>query len=81
MLLATTRGTNAFESDDPNVKNGVFTHRILEALRSRGTDLNQDNFISIKEVSTELRKPQSNSEFQYPVIRNVGSDVRLERVE
>jgi len=81
MLLATTRGTNAFESDDPKVKNGVFTHRILEALRSRGTDLNQDNFISIKEVSTELRKPQSNSEFQYPVIRNVGSDVVLERVE
>ena len=81
MLLATTRGTNAFESDDPKVKNGVFTHRILEALRSRGTDLNQDNFISIKEVSTELRKPQSNSEFQYPVIRNMGSDVRLERVE
>jgi len=81
MLLATTRGTNAFESDDPKVKNGVFTHRILEALRSRGTDLNKDNFISIKEVSTELRKPQSNSEFQYPVIRNVGSDVRLERVE
>jgi len=81
MLLATTRGTNAFESDDPKVKNGVFTHRILEALRSSGTDLNQDNFISIKEVSTELRKPQSNSEFQYPVIRNVGSDVRLERVE
>jgi len=80
MLLATTKGTSAFESNDPNIKNGVFTHRVLTALRNRATDINSDNFITVKEVSKELRKPQSNADFQYPVIRNVGSDVRLEKI-
>ena len=80
MLLATTKGTSAFESNDPNIKNGVFTHRVLSALRNRATDINRDSFITVKEVSKELRKPQSNADFQYPVIRNVGSDVRLEKL-
>ena len=81
ILSATTKGTSAFESNDPNIKNGVFTYRVLEALKNRETDINHDDFISVIELSKELKKPQSNADFQYPVIRNLGSDIRLERVQ
>ena len=81
MLLATTKGTSAFEHPDPTIKNGVFTHRIIEALKSKETDKNSDSFVSVLELSKKLREPQGNSEYQYPVIRNVGRDVRMSVVE
>ncbi|SFV69476.1 WD-repeat protein [hydrothermal vent metagenome] len=81
MLLATTRGTSAFEHPNSNIKNGVFTYRILQALESPATDINGDKFISVKELATKLKEPQNNTDYQYPVIRNVGRDVELERVE
>ena len=65
----------------PKIKNGVFTHRIIQALKDKATDKNSDSFISVLELSTKLREPQNNSEYQYPVIRNVGRDVRLSEVE
>jgi WD40 repeat protein len=80
MLLATTRGTYAFESQDINVKNSVFTHKILQALKDTITDKNKDNIISVIELSTKLKESKNSNSYQYPVIRNVGKDVGLERV-
>jgi hypothetical protein len=81
MLLATTRGTYAFESQDKNVKNSVFTHKILQALKDTKTDKNQDHVISVIELSDKLKEDPDNNSYQYPVIRNVGKDVGLEKVE
>ena len=81
MLLATTKGTSAFEHPDPTIKNGVFTHRILQAMRDNTTDANKDSLISILELSKKLKEPSNNADYQYPVIRNVGKDVELERVK
>jgi hypothetical protein len=81
MLLATTKGTYAFEHPDPNVKNGVFTHKILSKLRDKETDKNKDNFISIIELSNKLKEPTNNEDYQYPIIRNVGGDILVKKVE
>lgn len=80
MLLATTKGTYAFEHPDPNITNGVFTHKILQALKNKKTDTNKDSFISIRELSKKLKEPTNNTDYQYPVIRNVGKDIVLERI-
>ena len=80
MLLATTKGTFAFEHPDKNIKNGVFTYRILEALKDHTIDTNKDSLISILELSKKLKEPANNVDYQYPVIRNVGKDVDLERI-
>ncbi len=81
LLLATTRGTSAFESQDPNIKHSLFTYRILKTLKDKHTDLNKDHFISILELSKRLKQTTKNNTYQYPVIRNVGRDVKVERVE
>ncbi len=81
MLLATTKGTFAFEHPDKNIKNGVFTYRILQALKDHTIDTNKDSLISILELSKKLKEPSNNANYQYPVIRNVGKDVELERVK
>jgi hypothetical protein len=81
MLLATTKGTYAFEHVDKNIKHGVFTYKILEALKEKTTDLNRDNMISVIELSKKLKEPGNNADYQYPVIRNVGNDISLERVK
>lgn len=80
MLLATTKGTSAFEHPDPNVKNGVFTYHILEAINDSKTDSNSDKFISIIELSNKLKEPANNADYQYPIIRNVGNDVMIEKL-
>lgn len=80
MLLATTKGTYAFEHPDKNIKNGVFTHKILQAMKSKQTDANKDSLISILELSKKLKEPANNADYQYPVIRNVGKDIELERI-
>ena len=77
LLLATTKGTSAFESENPNIKNGLFTDRVLSALKSQETDKNGDGVISIIELSNRLKEPQEGSEYQHPIIRNVGGDVGL----
>jgi len=81
MLLATTKGTFAFEHSDPTIHNGVFTYKILQAMRNKTTDSNKDKTISILELSKKLKEPTNNTDYQYPVIRNVGSDVGLVIVE
>lgn len=81
MLLATTKGTFAFEHTDPTIHNGVFTYKILQALRNKTTDTNKDKTISILELSKKLKEPTNNADYQYPVIRNVGSDVGLVNVD
>ncbi len=81
MLLATTKGTFAFEHSDPTIHNGVFTYKILQAMRNKTTDSNKDKTISILELSKKLKEPTSNADYQYPVIRNVGSDVGLVKVK
>ena len=80
MLLATTKETSAFEHPDPTIKNGVFTHRILQAMKDNTTDANKDRLISIKEPSKKLKEPTNNADYQYPVIRNVGSDIQIEKI-
>ncbi len=81
LLLATTKGTSAFESQDPKIKNGVFTHQILTALKAKETDSNKDNSISIIELSERLKAQAHKTEAQYPIIRNVGGDVGVMGVE
>jgi len=81
MLLATTKGTSAFEHSDPSIHNGVFTYKILQAMRNKTTDSNNDKTISILELSKKLKEPTNDADYQYPVIRNVGSDVGLVNVE
>jgi len=75
LLLATTKTTEAFESK--KVKNGVFTHQILTALKDKETDTNKDNTVSIIELSARLKAQAHTIEKQYPIIRNVGGDVKL----
>jgi len=63
-----------------NVKNSVFTAKILKALKDKTTDANKDNTITVIELSKKLKASQHTTDYQYPVIRNVGKDVGLERV-
>ncbi|MDD3009353.1 MAG: caspase family protein [Arcobacter sp.] len=77
VLLATAKGTFAFEHPNPNIKHGVFTNNILTALESKKTDENGDKKISILELSKVLRNPEFITEYQYPIIRNVGQDTKV----
>lgn len=74
VLLATAKGTFAFEHPNPEVKHGVFTHNILRALDDKKTDKNKDKKISVIELSKVLRNPKYVTKQQVPIIRNVGSD-------
>jgi len=42
-------------------------------------NLNKDGIITVKELAKAL-KNYSNDEYQYPIIRSVGSDIKLEKV-
>lgn len=77
VLLATAKGTFAFEHPNPNIKHGVFTNNILTALQSKKTDENGDKKISILELSKVLKNPEFITEYQYPIIRNVGQDTKV----
>lgn len=77
MLLATTKGTFAFEHPNPNIKHGVFTNNILNALEDKNSDKNRDKNISIIELSTMLKDPKYIVDQQYPIIRNVGNDIKV----
>jgi len=81
LLLATTKGTYAFESVDKNIKNGVFTYKILQALKDKSVDKNHDNIVTILELSKKLKESKYNTDYQYPVIRNVGNDIQLEKIQ
>ena len=63
------------------VKNSVFTNKILKALKDKKTDTNKDSYISILELSKKLKEPSNSAEYQYPVIRNVGKDVKVEKLK
>lgn len=77
VLLATTKGTFAFEHPNPKIKHGVFTNNILTALKTRKTDKNKDRKISVIELSKVLRSEEYVTKHQYPVIRNVGQDTKI----
>jgi len=81
LLMATTKGTFAFESADKNVKHGVFTNNILKALNSKTTDKNKNKKISIVELSKTLQEPKYEVEHQFPIIRNVGEDTYIKKVK
>lgn len=81
VLMATTKGTYAFESSDPNIKHGVFTNKILQALDQKTTDVNHDGWISIVELSKKLQKSENDKEYQFPIIRNVGEDTYIKKVK
>jgi len=81
LLMATTKGTFAFESADKNVKHGVFTNNILKALNSKTTDKNQNKKISIVELSKTLQEPKYGVEHQFPIIRNIGEDTYIKKVK
>ncbi len=63
MPLATTRGTFAFEHEDPTVHNGVSTYKILQTLRKKTTDINRDKTISILELSKKLKEPGNDTDY------------------
>jgi WD40 repeat protein len=77
LLLATTKGTSAFEHPDKDIHHGVFTYKILQALKQQSTDSNQNGTISIKELSKVLLEPRNNTQYQHPIIRNIGRDIEL----
>ena len=79
MLLATTKGAYAFEPKERSDKLMTFTQRVLKTMRDKSSDKNSDGFVSVVELSQALRESQNSVEYQYPVIRNVGGDVRLRR--
>ena len=64
MLLATTKGTFAFEHSDPSIHNGVFTYKILQAMRNKTPDSNKDKTISILELSKKIKEPTNNADYQ-----------------
>jgi len=80
VLMATTKGTYAFEHPDKNVQHGVFTYNILKALEDPKTDKNGDKWISIVELSKTLQEPSNNMEQQFPIIRNVGQDTHIKQL-
>ena len=80
VLMATTKGTFAFEHPDKNVQHGVFTYNILKALDDPRTDKNADKWISVVELSKTLQEPANNAEHQFPIIRNVGQDTQVKQL-
>ena len=81
LLMATTKGTFAFESADKNIKHGVFTNNILKALKRKTTDENKNGKISIIELSKALQEPEYSVNHQFPIIRNVGEDTYIKKVK
>ena len=81
VLMATTKGTFAFESANKNIKHGVFTNNILKALNDKKTDRNKDKKITIIELSDALKDPKYRVEHQFPIIRNVGEDTYIKKVK
>ncbi|MBA3025262.1 MAG: hypothetical protein FP820_02505 [Sulfurimonas sp.] len=81
VLMATTKGTFAFESADPKIKHGVFTNNILKALDNKSTDKDRDGWISVVELSQKLQEPENNVQHQFPIIRNVGQDTNIEKLK
>lgn len=81
VLMATTKGTFAFEHPDKNVQHGVFTYNILKALDDPRTDKNADKWISVVELSKTLQEPANNAEHQFPIIRNVGQDTQIRNLK
>jgi len=77
LLMATTKGTFAFESKEKEVHHGVFTNNILKALHSKATDKNKDKTISVIELSKTIQEKEYRKEAQFPVIRNVGEDTMV----
>ncbi|MEA2028634.1 MAG: caspase family protein [Campylobacterota bacterium] len=80
LLLATSRGTSAFEHPNSKIKHGVFTYSILQTLKDRAIDLNNNRLISIKELSKALKQSKEIHQFQYPIIRNVGRDIEFKAI-
>lgn len=81
MLLATTKGTYAFEHPNPNIRHGVFTNNILTRLNDKNTDKNQNSNISVIELSKTLQENEFSNEQQYPIIRNIGNDVPIKNLK
>ena len=81
LLMATTKGTFAFESADKNVQHGVFTHNILKALNAKSTDKNNNKKISIVELSKVLQESKYSVAHQFPIIRNVGEDTYIKKLK
>ncbi|MBN2824001.1 MAG: caspase family protein [Campylobacterales bacterium] len=81
MLLATTKGATAYEPKKGSNKVNTFTQRILRAIEDKTTDTNNDNMISIVELSNKLKSNMNEVKYQYPIIRSVGSDVQLLRTK
>ncbi len=77
LLMATTKGTFAFESADKNIHHGIFTNNILRALNAKNTDKNKDDIISIIELSKTLQEAKYTVKHQFPIIRNVGEDTEM----
>lgn len=79
MLLSTSKGTYSFEHKDPKIKNGVFTYNILQSLKDNSSDKNSDGFISVIELSDKLK--QRSLKYQYPIIKNIGSDTEIKSID
>jgi len=77
LLSASTSGTNAFEND--KVRHSNFTYQIMQALQNVKTDKNKDGYASIIEISNSVKKQNSQNVKQFPVIQNIGRDVKLKR--
>lgn len=75
LLSASTSGTKAFESDTYQHSN--FTYSILQALSTQKSDENRDGYISIIEASKAIKAQKSLQEKQYPVIQNIGKDIKI----
>lgn len=76
LLSASTSGTNAFENNE--YKHSNFTYQVLNAINNSELDKNKDGFISIIEISDKLKSLDSD-EKQFPVIQNIGNDIKLNK--
>jgi len=52
-----------------------------QALKDKSVDKNHDNVVTILELSKKLKESNYNTDYQYPVIRNVGNDIQLEKIQ
>ncbi|WP_323590293.1 hypothetical protein [Aliarcobacter butzleri] len=77
LLSASTSGTYAFENNE--YKHSNFTYQILNAIKNNELDRNKDGFISIIELSNKLKSLDSK-EKQFPVIQNIGNDIKLNKL-
>ncbi|MBA3025263.1 MAG: hypothetical protein FP820_02510 [Sulfurimonas sp.] len=79
--MVTTKGTFALKSADPKVQHSIFTNNILKALDNKSTDIANNGWVSVVELSQKLQEPENSAQHQFPIIKNVEQDRNIHKLK